>query len=179
MIPEFSRPIRLDEIGGGVTRTLNAKEEECAALARRFGLVAITALTAKLAIAGEGRGIRISGSMTGDAVASCSISAEDVAQHIAETIDILAVKEDAAHTPDEEIELASADLDIVHIEDGRIDLGEIIAASFALALDPFPRAGDDVIAAARLHLLSEEEAAAEAQAAKEAASPFAALKPGD
>ncbi|MHB9878697.1 YceD family protein [Pacificimonas sp. ICDLI1SI03] len=175
---EFSRPLRLDEIGQGARRDIAATEQECAALADRFGLVSIKGLAASLNIVPDDAGFRVHGTLSGHAVAACSISAEDVPQEVREELDLLVTRDKPAVGPDEEIELDVSALDVIHIEGGKIDLGEIAADSFALALDPFPRADEETIAAAREHLKSEEEARAASEALKQQNSPFAALKEG-
>ncbi len=172
---EFSRPVRLDEIGGGITRSIEASEIERAALAKRFGLIAVGALTAELNLTGTAAGTRVSGTVHAKATAACAVSAEPVDQLIAEEVAIL-VLPDVPRSADEEIELSEGDLDVVLLQGGRIDLGAIAADSFALALNPYPLADETVLAEARKLLLSEEQAEAERQAAKQASSPFAALK---
>ena len=62
------------------------------------------------------------------------------------------------------------------IEGRSIDLGEAAAQSLGLALDPYPRAGAEALAAARRRLLSEEAAAEREAAEKARANPFAVLK---
>ena len=173
--PEFSRIVKLDEVRGGLTRDISASEIERAALARRFGLVAITHLEAAVTVAPEGDVLRATGQVTGRAIASCVVSAADVPQQVASDIDLILV-DAMRHGEEEEVELAEDDLDVVEIEGGRVDIGEMAAAAFALALDPYPRASDEELAEARKMLLSEEEAEAMMQAEKAANSPFSSLK---
>ena len=173
--PEFSRIVKLDEVRGSLTRDVSASEIERAALARRFGLVAITHLEATVTIAPEGDTLRATGAVTGRAIASCVVSGADVPQEVASDIDLLLV-DGMRPTGEEEVELDEGDLDVLEFEGGRIDLGEIAASVFALALDPYPRASADELAEARKMLLSEEEAEAISQADKAASSPFSALK---
>jgi uncharacterized metal-binding protein YceD (DUF177 family) len=75
----------------------------------------------------------------------------------------------AARRPDEEVELGEGELDVIFYEGAQIDLGEAVAQTLALSLDPYPRspAAEDALREAGVK--SEEEARAEA-------SPFAALK---
>ncbi|MGB7406769.1 MAG: DUF177 domain-containing protein [Pacificimonas sp.] len=174
--PEFSRIVKLDEIGNGIERRIEATAIERAALAVRFGLVTLDELTARLTVApGEG-GFRVTGPVSGRAVASCVVSAEDVAQTVDEQLALTFVRE-LPDMPDEDVELSLDELDIVSLGGARtIDLGEVAAEAFVLALDPFPRASDEDIAAARALLMSEEDVAAEAAEIKRKTSPFAALK---
>ena len=174
--PEFSRLVRLDEIGKGLTRDISASELERAALARRFGLVAITFLSAEVTLRPVSAGVCLTGRVTGRAIGTCVVSAEDVAQQVDETFELTLTPHGRNAGRDEEVELGETDLDTLQIENGRIDIGEAAAASFALALEPYPRADAVTIAEARRHLLSEEEAAALTGEEERKSSPFAALK---
>ncbi|MEE4349811.1 MAG: DUF177 domain-containing protein [Pacificimonas sp.] len=173
---EFSRIVRVDEVRGGLAKSIEATPAECHALAGRFDLVGVAALAADFTLSQRAEGIAVTGVVRGEAIASCVISAEDVPQHIEETVDLTLVAGLPDTPTDEELELGEVDLDRLPLEDGRIDLGELAAMSFALALDPYPRASDEALERARQHLISEEEAAAQAEADKRTASPFAGLK---
>ena len=96
--------------------------------------------------------------------ANCIASGEPVAAAIDEAFAIRFVPPPVVDGPEAELELGAADLDTV-IHDGQaIDLGEAVADSLALALDPYPRGpkADEALKAAGV--LSEAEA-----------GPFAAL----
>ena len=67
------------------------------------------------------------------------------------------------------MELAEGELDVMHYEGGSIDLGEAVAQTLALGLDPYPRSPAAETALRESGVKSEEEARAES-------SPFAALK---
>ena len=58
------------------------------------------------------------------------------------------------------------DLDTLPLEDERIDLGETVAQSLALNLDPYPRAPDADAILRRAGVLSEEDAGPMAAALK-------------
>ena len=174
--PEFSRIIRMDGVGDGTVQTIAADAQECAALARRFNLVAITSLSAVLRVRPEAAGCVVTGRVEGSAVAACAVSAEDVVQEITEEVAVTYAADVAAVPTEEEIELGDVDLDRLPLESGRIDLGELAAMTFALALDPYPKADGARLDEARKFLLSEEEAAANEEAEKRANSPFSGLK---
>ncbi|EMD82060.1 YceD family protein [Pacificimonas flava] len=175
---EFSRIVRVDEIGSGLSRDISASELERAALARRFDLIAIPVLDADVTLRPAPGGYRLTGRVKGRAIAACVVSGEDVAQTVDEPIDLLLGEPATRHSPpmEEEIELDEDDLDRLTIENGRVDWGELSATSFALALDPYPRASDARIADARRHLLSEDEAAAQEAEDRASQSPFAGLR---
>ena len=162
MAPEFSRPLRAHEVGGIPKRLeLEASPAERAALASRFGLLALDRLVATLEIRREAAGIRLSGEVQGDGAQPCVASGEPVPFALRERIALLL----SEATPDGgEIELAADDLDVEPLEGDVIDAGEIAAQAFALGLDPYPRLPGNVSG-----ILSEDEAA-------QVRSPFAVLK---
>lgn len=163
--PEFSRIVRASEFGDGTReRTLTATETERAALARRFGLRALTALEASLRIVPEAAGCRVTGTLTADLVQACVATEEDVPAHIAADVAVRFVRGLDA-IDEEELELSEADCDLLPLEDERIDLGETVAQTLALNLDPYPRAADADERLRAMGVLSEGEA-----------GPFAALK---
>ena len=65
--PEFSRPIRLNEIGDGSReRSIEANADECKALARRFRLIALDRLDARLHVIPEAKSWLVTGTLTAD-----------------------------------------------------------------------------------------------------------------
>lgn len=174
MKAEFSRVLRRDEIGGGTACEIEANEIERAALARRFGLRAVGALAASFTVAPRAGGLAVTGRVKGTAIAACAISAEDVEQSVDEPVELLLVEDMQMPAPEEEVELSADDLDLVPLAGTTIDLGEIAAESFGLALDPYPRADAASVEAARKHVLSDAEAAK--AHGEPQSSPFSALK---
>jgi len=173
--PEYSVPVRIASLGLAPAHfQLMATEAERAALAARFDLPGIASLTGTLAVVRRGEGADVEGSWAATVIQRCSISGEPVPARVSGPLSLRF--EPAAPAPGE-IELAEDALDTMPVEDGGIDLGEALAQSLLLALDPFPRADEAVLAQARAHLLSEEQAAALAEAERLARSPFAKLKP--
>lgn len=161
--PEFSHVLRAHEIGGAVRRVeIAANDGERAALAARFGLLALSQLTATLEVKREAAWIKVSGQVKGRGDQACVASGEPVPFSVREAISLKLGEAPAAG----ELELASDDLDVEPLDGDIVDLGEIAAQALALALDPYPRRPGSVPG-----LLSEEEAIA-------ARSPFAVLKKG-
>ncbi len=135
-IPEFSRPIPWGSIGKQEKREeLVASESERAALARRFGILAIDRLTANLRLRQEpGGSVRVRGKMVADVVQPCVVTLEPVRQSVEEEVDLRflpagAELDDDPEGPDE-----------ILTEDNVLELGEAIAEQLSLALDPYPRA---------------------------------------
>lgn len=159
--PEFSRTFRRDEIGERPRDVrVEANEAERAALAARFDLQSLETLVGTAAIMRIAAGIRVSGRIIATAVQSCVATGAPVPAEIDEPFELLFVEENALASDADEIELSAADCDVIGYDGQAIDLGEALAQTVALALDPFPRApgADDVLREAGV--LKEEEAGA-------------------
>jgi uncharacterized metal-binding protein YceD (DUF177 family) len=166
---EFSRLYRLDALSGEPRSVhIEAGPAELEALALRFGIVAIEALAADAQLSRLGDAVVAAGTLRARVTQSCIATAEPVEQIVEETfrIDFRPLPE---ARPDEEIELAQDELDVVFHEGGAIDLGEAVAQTLLLALDPYPRSPAASAALREAGVKSEEEARAES-------SPFAVLK---
>ena len=165
MTPEFSRTFRLDELGG-TPRSISiaAEADERAALATRFGLIGIGKLEATADLMRDADIVTATGRIEGEVTQACVASGDPVPARIAEEFALRFVPASGEAGLDE-VELAEGDLDELDYEGGSVDLGEAVAQTMALALDPFPRApgaGEKLRAAG---VIGEEDA-----------SPFAALK---
>ena len=163
IVPEFSRPIDLREIGNAPVH-LEADEAERRRLAGRFGISSISSLTANVTLIPEGAVVRADGRLKAQIMQACAVSGEDFPVLVDEPVSLRFVPMTATHTPDEEIELDAADCDEMEYEGTSFDLGEAIAQSLALAIDPFAE-GPNAEAARKAAGLSEEGAS----------GPFAAL----
>ena len=156
--PEFSRSIRLNEIGDGSReRSVEATADECKALARRFGLIALDRLDARFHITPEDKSWLMTGTLSADLTQSCVATGDPVPAHVETPFSVRFVR-DLASPDAEEIELSDEDCDLVAIEDEKIDMGETVAQSLALNLDPFPRAADADATLRKLGVLSEDDA---------------------
>lgn len=133
---EMPRPVKLRQVDGGTVR-IEADATERSALAERFGVVAIERLTAEVALEREGEEVAASGRLAADLVQSCGISGEDFPVRIDEQIAFRFVPEVARTVPDEEIELEEGELDEIEYAGDAFDLGEAIAQSLGLAIDPY------------------------------------------
>jgi len=160
--PEFARPIDLRQADGR-TIDLVASNDERRALARRFDLVRIDRLEASVMIERDGDAVNAGGTLSAAITQSCAVSAEDLPVTIEEPIEFRFVPEGAGdHHPDEEIELDAGELDEIPYAGTSFDLGEAVAQSLALAIDPFLTGPDAQAARALLN--------------DEGTNPFAALK---
>lgn len=141
--PEFSRVVALDTIGDAPrTITLEADADERLSLVRRFRLVAIETLSAEVSLSRRAEIVTATGRLTAAVVQSCVASGEPVPETLHEPFEVVFRPQPAGARPDEEIELDESEMDVVFYEGGAIDLGEAVAETLALALDPYPRAPD-------------------------------------
>jgi uncharacterized metal-binding protein YceD (DUF177 family) len=140
--PEFSLVVRPSEIGPeGVTYALEASAEERAALARRFGLVAIEAFCVALRLEwlrGH-RFLRMWGRFEAAVVQSCVVTLEPVHNRVDEPVEILFTVDPAAAAGGGHEVTVELD-DVEPLEGDRLDIGEVVAEELLLALDPYPRA---------------------------------------
>jgi len=168
--PEFSRPVQIDHVGPAWhSHPVEAGPAERAALAARFGLVALPALAAevKLRRVRAGRYIEATLHLTAEVVQSCVVTLEPVAAAIDETgRELYGPIGGGSEAPEEVL----VDPDSPEpLESPSLDLGEIVAQHLALALDPYPRAPGAA---------APGEAAAEAEARPSPFAGLAALKGG-
>lgn len=133
---EFSRMIDLRRIGGAPLH-LVASEDERAALARRFGLESIARLEATVTLLAEGDVVNAKGRLDAAWVQACAISGEDLPQRASEAVALRFVPEQDIAASEEEIELSAADCDEIGYRGHTFDLGEALAQTMALAIDPF------------------------------------------
>lgn len=132
--PEFSRPWDLRQVNDAPV-TLEASAAERAALARRFGIIAIDRLAATLALTREGEVVQAHGRLDAAIVQSCAVSGEDLATTIDEPLALCFAPETPIEV--EELELSTDELDEIPYTGTVFDLGEAVAQSLALAIDPY------------------------------------------
>lgn len=161
---EFSRVMDVRQVKGKAIR-LEASEAERKALATRFALVAVERLEADLILSVSGRAISAKGNISAQIVQPCAISGEDLPVTIAEPAIFRFVPETIRMPGDEEIELDADACDEVEYSGTQIDLGEAVAQSLGLAIDPYLAGPQAEAARRRAGLLDEGDA-----------GPFAALK---
>jgi uncharacterized metal-binding protein YceD (DUF177 family) len=158
MGPELHRPIAVDRIGAaGLDVLVEATPAECAALAIRMRLPAVTALTCQFHLERDSADSLLAhGHLVARVVQTCIVSLEDFAGVVDDRFTVRFV-EAGDETNDDNPE----SLDEIPFVDRMLDLGEAAAEQLALALDPYPRAPG-----AEMPELSDEQVA----------HPFAALE---
>jgi uncharacterized metal-binding protein YceD (DUF177 family) len=146
---EFSRVFDVRQCDGRDV-TLEATPEERAALAKRFGLVRVDSLKANLSLSRDGEMLHANGTMSAQFVQSCAVSAEDLPVSLSEPLTLRFVPAKPGDNSDEDIEIDSDDPDEIEYPGSSIDLGEAVAQSLALAVDPFAVGPEAEEARARL-----------------------------
>ncbi len=139
--PEFSRVVPVESLADGETVIdIEADADERAALARRFGLLALDSLTAKVGLTPVDAGlVRVHGALAAKVTQACVVTLKSVTTRVEGSFERLY----GADTPEEEAGLIT-DTDTEEtpepFTDGAVDVGEAVAEQLALELDPFPRA---------------------------------------
>jgi len=137
---EFSHIIKFDEIGAGASSIrLSADAPTREALAARFDLAALESLDAELSVSRDSKGILAEGRIRSTLSQYCIATGDPVPTVLDEPVKIRFVPEPIDRV---EIELEADDCDSMFYEGQSIDLGEAVAQSLGLALDPYPRSPD-------------------------------------
>jgi len=144
---------------------LAAERSECAALARRFGLAALDSLEADAVCIKDAVAISVEGRLTARLTQNCVATGEPIPVALDEPFALRFVPAQELEINTEEIELSATDCDVIPYADGVFDLGEAVAETLLLALDPFPRCADADAKLKAAGVLSEDQT-----------SPFAVLK---
>lgn len=135
---------RLIKVKGlpGTPVVVEADASERAALALRFGLPGIGTLHAQVDVEQRGSAIRAVGTLKAAIQQLCAISGEDFPVQIDEPLDLRFVEEGtldpALDTEGEiEVELDAQDCDEIEYTGDAFDLGEAVAQTLGLAIDPY------------------------------------------
>ncbi len=163
MSEDFEFLLPLDQVREGERIELSANDLECGAIAKRLGLLSLSALKAHIVLSRDSDKVNAKGRVMATLDQACVATGEPVAALIDEPFD-LHFHPEPQIAPDEEIELEGAALDTIFHDGSRIPLGDSIVDTLALALDPYPRSADAEETLRAAGVLSEEEA-----------GPFAAL----
>ena len=133
---EFSRTYDPRLLPGSAIE-LEASEAERVALSKRFGLVRIDRMVARIDLEREAAGASAKGRLQAEIVQSCAVSGEDLPVSIDEPVNLHFIPARGLSAPDEEIELEAEELDEIEFEGSLFDLGEALAQTLALAIDPY------------------------------------------
>ena len=133
----YSEPVRLHQLGSGVTRVLEPDASTRARIVRALDLASLDAFTAEMELVPSPGGWRLSGRIRASLAQTCGITLEPLPIEIDAPFALTlaeSVEEDS-----EEIIITLDDESPDLIENGQIDLGQYAVEQLALRLDPFPR----------------------------------------
>ncbi len=160
---EFSRPVEIHRLGDSeLVHKISATAEELTALARRFDILAIDRLEAKVTLRRMRAGLKLAGRLDADVVQACVATTEPVPATVSH--DFTVIYGDITESADVEIGLDDND-PVEPMPEGPLDIGEAVAQELALALDPYPRAAAAVV----------DQRWIEPESGAKRANPFAAL----
>ncbi|HEX8192694.1 MAG TPA: DUF177 domain-containing protein [Allosphingosinicella sp.] len=167
--PELSRPVRIDMLGQA-PRTIDIETSavERDALAARFGFASLSSLSAEVVLERRLGGVVARGTVRAALAQSCVVSGDPVEEQVEAPFEV-EFRPHPEHDAEEEIELGEGDLDVIFYDGASVDVGEAVAETLSLSVEPFPRSPAAEEALREAGVKSEEEARAES-------SPFAALK---
>ena len=139
VVYEFSRPLQVDRVPAlGSHERIAADERECAALAKRLGLPKLHSLGGLLkAVPWRGGGLKITGTLKAEVDQVSVISLDTFTSTLEYAIERYFMPLRAGDP-------SAGDDDVDTIEHGIVDLGEILAETMALELDPYPRKEGEV-----------------------------------
>ncbi len=126
----------------GETIKIEADAGERTALAERFGLAGIDRLHAEIDLEQRAGAIRASGTLAADVQQICAVSGEAFPARIEERVDLRFVERSGdSHDENDdaeiEIELEADDCDEIEYSGDAFDLGEAVAQTLGLAIDPY------------------------------------------
>lgn len=141
-VVEFSRIVEAARVSASpMSMELSADQAELKALANRFHVISISFLTASVILKRVNRTqIRVKGRFKAGVVQECSVSLKPFQENIENDFSVLFGEAAAEGLSVHEIDLdMENDEDVGFIENGKIDVGEVVAESLSLDITPFPR----------------------------------------
>ena len=139
--PEFSRPVAVEKLtAGGSLYRIEAKQAEREALALRFGILGVDALTAELTLRSGAKGVvRVEGELHASVRQACVVTLVEVPARIEQRFTRVYAPSITRDEPEIIVDLDAEDPPDP-LRDGIVDIGEAVSEELALALDPYPRA---------------------------------------
>lgn len=137
---ELSRLVDLHELRKNdmITMDLRATEAECAALAKRFGILDVHDLDAHITLMRGARPdlFKIEGELSAIVVQECCVTLAPVEERVSESYSELLTTSPQMLGSEEDLD---SDKPVELIQGDSIDIGEVVAQWLALALNPYPR----------------------------------------
>ena len=145
--PELSRTVPLSRLGAESEHLVEATPAECAVVAARLGIPAVVSLSCAFELRQDERGVNAAGRLRAVVVRECVVSLEPFESAVQENFQIRFVPSDGDREAGDEDPLS---IDELPFFGSTIDLGEAAVEQLALALDPYPRRPDAVLADSNL-----------------------------
>jgi uncharacterized metal-binding protein YceD (DUF177 family) len=154
---ELERLIRVRNLPAELV-VIEANGDERMQLAARFDILKVQTLTAQVALHPDGSGVRATGQLDAVIEQECAVSGEPFTTRLAEAIDLLFVPDMgvAPASTDEEVELDADALDEIAFTGDSFDLGEAVAQTLGLAIDPYAEGPDADAARERAGIASDD-----------------------
>ena len=142
----------------GEAMVIEATAAEREALAARFGLGAVESVRAEIALEQKPRAIRATGRLRAAVMQPCAISGEPFPVTIDEPVDLRFVEDIVRPVAEgDEIELEADDCDEIAYSGDMFDLGEAVAQTLGLAIDPYAEGPNADAARAAAGIVAEGE----------------------
>lgn len=135
--PEFSRLFPSPKDGARISISESARKTECAALAERFGVLAVRSFSVSAKLTAEAGGASLKGEVFAHMTQRCVVTMDPVETRLKERIERRFLPEHRIE-PEEDFDPEGEDPPEPLTDE--IDVGEIAAEAAALAIDPYPRA---------------------------------------
>ena len=135
----YSETVRVNQIGAGLSRTLEPDADARKRIARALDLQGLEDFVVDLSVTPTPSTSEwtLKGRVTAHAVQTCGLTLEPLPVDVDRRFSIQLVEAAPLETDEIEVTLDEEDADL--IEDGKIDLGQYAVEQLALSLDPFPR----------------------------------------
>ena len=133
----FSEPVRLHQVGAGVTRKLEPDAAQRKRIAKALDLASLDAFVAEMTLAPAPGGWRLSGRVMASLAQTCGITLEPLPVEVDAPFSLSLAE--AADEESDEIVITLDDESPDPIEGGQVDLGQYAVEQLARTLDPFPR----------------------------------------
>ena len=138
--PPLSRPIEIGRLPRGRAEvTVEASPEECAALARDFGIPAVRDLVGRFVLSGTSTRLTVTGTVEAVATQVCTVTLEPFESAVREPVDVVFSDTPPPEDEPEDGPPEGAPEPPDPIVNGRVDLGALTGEFLALGLDPYPR----------------------------------------
>ncbi len=143
---ELTRVVRPRTLPAGAVM-IEADERERVALAGRFGIVSVDELIAWVEMEQCQKGIRAEGNLRARITQACAVSGEDFEIAIEEPVVLRFIEEGStslipSEDDDIDFDLTADDCDEIEYSGDMIDLGEAVAQTLGLAIDPYAEGPD-------------------------------------